>query len=145
MFVSNSFSTKVFKIQASTLILLFFVFTQLIASTLQVPSKTEQEIPKWIKMMDADSVNYFDAITAFDTYWQDKQLPKMEHERFIAKEQNDKQTNELSLQKDIVPYSFEYKKFLHWKERMKPFVKEDGMLMTPKERIVQWEILRRSR
>lgn len=145
MFVSNSISAKLFKIQGSTLIFLFFVFTQFIASSMQIQSKTEQEIPIWIKMMDADSVNYFDAINAFDIYWQDKQLPKMEHERFIAKEQNNKQINELSVQKDIVPYSFEYKKFLHWKERMKPFVKEDGMLMTPKERIVQWEILRRSR
>ena len=99
--------------------------------------------PRWIAMMDEEGVNYNEAVKAFTLYWQDRAKPHEEEELFESAEAitNLSDTDFHPMLHIAAPqqFAFEYKKFMYWKERVLPFVKEDGTLMTPAERIARWK------
>lgn len=97
--------------------------------------------PVWIDMMDDPNVNYYEAVKAFNLFWQNRELPVEEHELFTASEKEQKNvTAKKAAQKgDTQEYAFQYKKFKHWQERSLPFVKPDSTVMSAKERLEIWK------
>ena len=98
----------------------------------------------WIQMMDDPNVNYFEAVKVFEAYWQGKPKPTSEHELFSAEDKDQAlNTSSYSNTRDAedpsVKYRFEYKKFLHWKEEVAPYVQPNGRILTAEERIDIWK------
>lgn len=98
----------------------------------------------WIQMMDDPNVNYFEAVKVFEAYWQGKPKPTSEHELFSAEDKdhalnNSSYSNARDAEDPSVKYRFEYKKFLHWKEDVAPYVQPNGRILTAEERIDIWK------
>jgi hypothetical protein len=96
--------------------------------------------PYWIDMMNDSNVNYYDAVTAFDTYWENRVKPTEKDGEAV--DIFDKQkTPEQKAQEELrsVEYVYEYKKFLNWKQSNKNLVKPDGTILTQEEILEQWE------
>jgi hypothetical protein len=110
--------------------------------------------PHWIKMMDDSTVNYREAVIAFDEFWKDKPEPEAfmrggeeygkeeEHERSFLQRiiKSDKKYKE-----EIVAYAEAYKRFGFWRMQNAAFVKEDGSIMTAAEqqKLIEQELLNR--
>ncbi len=100
--------------------------------------------PLWIKMINNPNVNYFEAIKTFREFWKEKKLPceageeagmdafevevglrnpyKPESKREILREsKNDK---------DAKKYAYEVKQFRGWLQQVKPWIKEDGTIIS---------------
>lgn len=107
-----------------------------------------REQPVWIKMMDQPDVNYYEAIKAFETYWEGKIEPEEESELIteghITTAQADSlrearanwtqaQRNEYELLK------YHFKRFKDWKRTNFPFVQSDGRILSEQERLEIWQ------
>lgn len=106
--------------------------------------------PVWIHMMEDPSVNYYEAVLAFETYWENREVPNEEHELFIASNEEKEQEDFISRKKEkqseeAKRYAFEYKKFKHWQQQVLPFVKEDGHIMSKEEQLALWKQQRKDR
>jgi hypothetical protein len=122
-----------FKIALALLLLCFF---QNVSA-----QKPTAGTPEWIKMMNDPNVNYFNAVATFNDYWKNREKPTEEKEIFKEKKSKVKEyKNNKTLR-----YAFEYKKFLHWQKQMLPYIKEDGHILTQKERLEIWEKEKNSR
>lgn len=98
----------------------------------------------WIQMMDDPNVNYYEAVKVFESYWEGKPKPTSEHELFSAEDKDQAlKTSSYSISRDAedpaVKYRFEYKKFLHWKEDVAPYVQPNGHILNAEERIEIWK------
>jgi hypothetical protein len=107
--------------------------------------------PVWINMIDDPNVNYYQAIKAFDLYWEGKTKPMEEDEIKNKKsKENKKEEREKERLKKILGkmkpkereeynrLQYQYKRFETWKREVKPFVQEDGRILTEQERINIW-------
>lgn len=101
----------------------------------------KDKIPEWIKMMDNPNVNYFDAVSIFNKYWENREKPVTEEEIFAAKNSKILENKQVA----TILYSFEYKKFILWQKKNLAYVKKDGTLLTKKERLEIWEKEKRTR
>jgi hypothetical protein len=99
--------------------------------------------PVWIELMNTPHVNYNEALRAFELYWANHEKPAGEHDMMSATEKEKasksfarkkRQTSEAA-----VKYAVEYKQFMHWKEKMAPYVKPDGTVMDANDRLQYWE------
>jgi len=103
--------------------------------------KSYAKFPYWIQMMDDENTNYFEAQKAFEAFWEHREKPVEENE--ILGEGNEKYINDekaLAKRMKKLPaesrnLSFQYKKFLHWTREVKPYVQEDGHILTKAERL----------
>jgi len=109
-----------------------------IAETKSILNDSLATYPYWIAMMDDPKVNYYQAIEAFEKYWENREQPtekdgeaKDIFEKDKTKEENEKE------EKRSVLYVYEYKQFLNWKDKNKDFVKPDGTIMTQQEILEQ--------
>lgn len=102
----------------------------------------------WVSMMNDSTVNYFQAKIAFEEFWKGKPTPEsiMEGEKEEQGEERSLISRILKSEKtyhaEILEYSVEHKKFLHWLRVNKPYVKEDGSIMSEEEKqaLVQQEL-----
>ena len=107
----------------------------------QAKPATEKEYakkPYWIKMLDIEGVNYYEVIKAYTIYWKHHELPEEEADRYIGKGNQGKEKlskKELKELRESNKMRFQVKKFMHWKIKNEPFVKENGNIMTPEERV----------
>ncbi|MEO8770198.1 MAG: hypothetical protein ABI402_08940 [Ferruginibacter sp.] len=107
----------------------------------QTKTVTEKEYakkPYWIKMMDIEGVNYNEIVKAYTVYWKHHELPEEEGDRYIGKGNQAKEKlskKELKELRESNAMRFQVKKFEHWKIKNEPFIKENGNIMTPEERI----------
>lgn len=106
--------------------------------------------PSWVKMMNSTHTNYFRAVKKYDRYWKRHFIPveKEEHENiqklkdeaehdprpflvrlFQSKERGKENSHKLAI---------EYKGFKKWQMEMLPYVKSNGSIMTPDERVAAW-------
>jgi hypothetical protein len=104
--------------------------------------------PYWIEMMNDPKANYFETLKAFEQFWQNKKLPLEEDDvigqtkkeptknNFLSKWFKSKEERE---EEEIKKYSFEVKKFKHWKLKVTPFVQEDGTILDADERLKLWQ------
>jgi hypothetical protein len=90
--------------------------------------------PVWITMMDDEHVNYFDALKAFEVYWQNHKMPEGESDMDVKKvEKNKKRFSKKEIKTNYASAAMrmKIKKFGVWKEKMEPYVQDDGTILLP--------------
>lgn len=137
----------------SILMILFFVaFAQ--AQSQSKNSSDYSKDPVWIKMMDDTKVNYYEALNAYAAYWKSHAMPSgeaeeeglegkgdfKEREREIKKEIRKEQSVKLSeaeikKKNEDVEMKYQVKRFQQWAREVKPFVQEDGRILSDRERM----------
>lgn len=114
--------------------------------------------PVWIAMINDEHVNYFEALKAFELYFTAHKFPLMEEEemgkneklkeRILKSETKYKkkkrkqviEPNALEKEKHVqTKLAFEVKRFNHWEMQTRPFVKEDGTVMSAEEQMKVWK------
>jgi hypothetical protein len=118
------------------ILILFFGFLQNAKA-----QDTTDETPKWVKMMNDPNVNYFEAVSNFNEYWENKDKPVGEEEIFVAKNSRIRENKG----NEAILYSFEYKKFLIWQKKNLAYVKSDGTLLTQNEKLEIFEKEKKAR
>lgn len=109
-------------------------------------NKSYRSMPLWKDMMDDSTANYFEVQKAFALFWEGKKLPE-EEEEVIGEKGRLKNNlinrifnaNELKEQELRDKYAFDYKRYRRWLIKTEPYVKEDGSIMTPSERLQLWK------
>ena len=139
----------------NTLNIIAFIsmLTLLIISSDLISQTTSKRInyskhPYWIEMMNDPKANYFETVKAYEQFWQNKKLPLEEDDiigqtkkeptknNFLSKWFKSKEERE---EEEIRKYSFDIKKFNHWKLKVTPFVQEDGTILDADERLKLWQ------
>ena len=122
---------------------------------------TKKEMKKnavWIKMITDEHVNYFEALKAFELYFTTHKFPVMEeqemakneklNERILKSEKKYRkrkrkeilEPNEAEKEKhEETKLAFEVKRFEHWEMKTRPYVKEDGSVMSADEQMKAWQ------
>jgi hypothetical protein len=107
-------------------------------------NKLYKHKPVWIQMMNDPTANYFETIKAFREFWKEKKLPSEAGEEAgmdaFEVEVGLKDANKIESKrekrreernnKDAKMYAYEVKQFKGWVQRVKPWVKPDGTIMT---------------
>ncbi len=107
-----------------------------------------KQTPAWIKMMDDPQVNYFEAVKAFELYWEGKTEPEEESELINEGHINTAQADSLRIARaewtqvqrneyELLKYQF--KRFKDWKRSVFPFVQSDGRILSEQERLEIWQ------
>jgi len=114
----------------------------------------EKALPSWVAMIDNPKVNYFVAVQTFSDYWKGKTIWDEEEEMFERptnkKEAREEEKKVARLKKELKNMSvterqeydilkYHYKRFKNWAFEMKPFVQEDGRILSNEERMAIWE------
>jgi hypothetical protein len=112
-------------------------------------TKNYKKHPYWIDMIKEPNVNYFEAIKAYETFWDGKHKPLEENELIgqtkgtASKEEkmeSRKEMRERKREKEMYKkYGLECKKFEHWKMQVKPYVQSDGTIISKEEQLKMWE------
>jgi hypothetical protein len=118
-----------------------------ISNTTTVSAQTNQDqqsLPSWVYAIDNPQVNYYQAIRDFDNYWKGKSKPELDD----REQEEDKQHRQLEKQlrkMNAVQHeqynlmAYHYKRFLDWQHEVKPYVQEDGRILTADERVNLWK------
>jgi hypothetical protein len=131
---------------ASLLTLLLIPFFQEVSAQTNTNSQSSK-LPSWVAMIDDPNTNYYEAIRAFDLYWSNKIKPKGDTQMMREMESGIKTNSNLedSLGRMSVAEKAEYeliryhyKRFKDWRFEVKPFVQEDGRILSMNERIQIW-------
>ena len=139
----------------NTLNIIAFIsmLTLLIISSDLISQTTSKRInyskhPYWIEMMNDPKANYFETVKAYEQFWQNKKIPLEEDDiigqtkkeptknNFLSKWFKSKEERE---EEEIKKYSFEIKKFKHWKLKVMPYVQEDGTILDADARLKLWQ------
>jgi hypothetical protein len=110
-------------------------------------NKSYRKNPVWIEMMNSPTANYFETIKAFREFWKEKALPTEAGEEagmdafeveIGLKDANKNESKrekrrEARNNKDAKMYAFEVKQFRGWYQRVTPWVKPDGTIMSLEE------------
>lgn len=114
--------------------------------------------PVWIEMIKSEQVNYFKALQAFELYFTKHPFPVMEEEEMAVNE-NLKERIEKAEKKYVHKHrkhkaeptktgkekdeeaklAFEVKRFNRWEMKVKPYVKNDGSIMSTEDRMNIWK------
>lgn len=112
------------------------------------PTRDYKNEPVWISMMTDPNVNYYEAVKAFEMYWEGKIEPEEEYElineghittaqgdslRQARMEWTQAQRNEYEQMK------YQFKRFKDWKRTVQPFVQSDGRILSEQERLEIWQ------
>jgi hypothetical protein len=105
--------------------------------------------PVWIKMMQDSTVNYNLAVKAFNIYWENRIRPGEESDKINEKEDRKEERARKRYEEKLTKMSpsernefdninYQYKCFADWMYEVKPFVQQDGSILTPQQRIDTW-------
>ncbi|MEO6903695.1 MAG: hypothetical protein ABI315_11200 [Bacteroidia bacterium] len=102
--------------------------------------------PVWKDMINDTSANFFEVQKAFELFWNGKELPEEEDDvigekgklknSFINRLFNNRDLKQQQLRESL---AFDYKRYRRWIIKTEPYIKEDGNIMTPTERIQLWQ------
>lgn len=100
--------------------------------------------PVWMDMMEDPNVNYFEAVQAFEQFWEGREKPEIKDEEEYEEEHKKNFFERLfeSEKKEMVEkekYAIPYKRFLKWKMESEPFVQPDGHVLSLEEQRLIWE------
>jgi hypothetical protein len=103
--------------------------------------------PLWIDMIDNPKANYYEAIKAYDTYFQYHKKPKMEEDSKAESLGDDENEADDDYIKSLSPEAlnnyalmkYQVKRFENWINEVKIFVQEDGRILSEEERAVIWQ------
>jgi hypothetical protein len=96
--------------------------------------------PVWINMIDNPQTNYFEALKAFDLFWEGKVLPAEEEEILGEKYSDEEKRRGLfsflfRKEEQNREYAFELKRFRNWQREVLPLVQEDGRILSKEEEL----------
>jgi dTDP-4-dehydrorhamnose reductase len=97
--------------------------------------------PVWVEMLDDTLANYFEVEKAFNIYFKHNDLPASEHD-MIGEYKERRKTPSKRQQIKVEQESYlrrQVKKYHRWREKMLPYVQEDGRILTPTERLAIWK------
>jgi hypothetical protein len=97
--------------------------------------------PVWIAMADDTLTNYYEAEKAFNIYWQHHEKPETEHDIIGEHEERSKipsRRKQRRLEEED-KMRMEVRKYEIWHKLILPYVKDDGRIMYPSERLRLWE------
>ena len=119
--------------------LLFLQFVILANNKKNSKEKSYEKFPYWVQMMEDPKCNYNEAIIAFELFWKNRKRP-LEEKEILGEIAEASITDDKALTKRLKKLpeesrnlSFQYKKFLHWAEMIKPYVLEDGSILSEDE------------
>jgi hypothetical protein len=136
IFIANSNSISMMK--KYMLLVAVLMTTVSFAQTRLLTEQDYSQKPHWIKMIEIEGVNFNETVKAYDIYWQHHKMPGEDGDRYIGKGDQKKKKlskKELKESREEAEMQFQIKKFLHWKIKYEPFVKENGNIMTAAERL----------
>lgn len=98
----------------------------------------------WIKMIDDPNVNYYEAIKTYSDYWKNHPKPSDPEDRLLEPKPKDGDgDNKVLLSKEEKIYDdemiYQIKRFENWVRMVKPFVQNDGRILTDAERMAIWK------
>jgi hypothetical protein len=112
---------------------------------------TSIKLPEWVAMIDNPTVNYFVALQTFEDYWKDKIRPIDEAEPLEEKaaESEAEKARHQTLRKELANMTpaernvydqiqYHYKRFRTWARESKPYVQEDGSILSNEARMEIW-------
>ncbi len=112
--------------------------------------------PVWIKMIDDSTANYYVVMKAYNEYWKTHVKPSGEEEEMAEGEKDSKERaretrreikkdrkktvteEDLKKQNENNLIKYHVKRFEQWTRDVKPFVQEDGRILTNHERMEIW-------
>lgn len=104
--------------------------------------------PYWIEMMNDPNANYFETVKAYDEFWSIRKKPTEEDDIIGQKKSASEKQNFLQRffkskeereEEEIRKYKLDVKKFKHWQLKVKPFVQEDGRILSADEQLKLWQ------
>ncbi len=106
--------------------------------------KQYAKAPLWITMIEDTLTNYYEAEKAFNLYWQHHEKPETEHDVIGEHEERSRIPSPRKQRKleEEDKMRMEIRKYEKWHELILPYVKEDGRIMYPSERLQLWESLK---
>jgi hypothetical protein len=129
------------------IILILMLLSSAVAAAQQSGTYTEKQYakePLWIDMVDDTLTNYFEAEKAYAIYWQHHEKPETEHDIIGEREERKKIPSKRKQRKleaeDAMHMAV--RKYEKWHELIIPYVKEDGHIMYPSERLQLFESLK---
>jgi hypothetical protein len=141
------------KTMIACMVLLGLSFNNLIQAQQTVPSGAQTEsskfaayraAPLWKDMLDDPNANYFEVQKAYQLFWEGKEAPEDEDavigEHRIKNNMANRVFNakELNEQKERDALSFDCKKYHWWLIKNEPYVRDDGSIMSPEQRLELW-------
>ena len=114
------------------------------------------ETPRWVLMMEDPSVNFFDALKEYESFWLTHKKPVSEAETFETQALDGKAAEDRRLQEErkrieklgppltgrdleIAEYlKYQSKRFDKWVIEVKPWVQDNGHILTYEERQALW-------
>lgn len=143
------------KIISATALLLCIVTLSLSKSYAQSSSiENYSKNPVWIQMMENPDVNFYEAVKAYNEYWKSHEKPiELEEETMNDEERmkeykrehkrdnndavlSDKEKKELQEKEQMI---YQIKRFENWMLTVKPFVQEDGRILSQTEIDAIWQ------
>lgn len=121
------------------------------AQSSKYSDKYLQRKPVWIELIKQENVNYFEAMRAFELYWQNRDKPVEEEEvlggKFAQTREKRAEKKETGWvrrrirerEEEAEKLAFEHKRFLDWERKVHPYVQPDGRILTMEERLKIWE------
>ncbi len=126
-------------------LLMLFLFQSTQAQEKKEKPRTDDTTnPNWISMMQDPQVNYYEAVKAFDAYWEGKIEPEEEDELItegkITSAEADSLRNARAAWTQVQRNEYEnikyqFKRFKDWKRTVFPFVQSDGRILSEQERL----------
>ena len=126
-------------------LLMLFLFQSTQAQEKKEKPRTDDTTnPNWISMMQDPQVNYYEAVKAFDAYWEGKIEPEEEDELItegkITSAEADSLRNARASWTQVQRNKYEnikyqFKRFKDWKRTVFPFVQSDGRILSEQQRL----------
>ena len=135
-------------------LLLIALFIIVVTINVQSQSVSKKDLnyakhPYWIAMIDDTTANYFETIKAYDGFWKNREKPKKEEETIGMKGATEKEKKEKSnwikrlfendIEKNQTWYTYQCKRYEHWKIMMQAYVQPDGTMLYPYQRLQLWQ------
>jgi hypothetical protein len=138
--------------------LALFAALAMLSSTLyaqQAPAG--METPRWVYMMEDPNVNFFDAIKEYQAYWKTHTKPVSESELFEKENKRPKEERQAEAEREqerlqklgkelsgaeleqTEYLKYQSKRFDKWVIEVKPWVQENGHILSYEERRAIWE------
>jgi hypothetical protein len=115
------------------------------------------ETPKWVSMMEDPNVNFFEAVKTYQDYWKTHKKPVSESELFEKENKRPKDERKAEDEREAERLGklgqalsgaeleqteylkYQSKRFDKWVIEVKPWVQENGHILTYEERKAIWE------
>ena len=107
--------------------------------------------PDWVKAIDDPNANYFKTIKAYEDFWKTHEKPADEEELMSRSTEQAKahvkslSKREMKQERELDYYRYECKRFENWVRENKPYVQQDGRILTADEQLKLWEQVKKQR